>query len=104
MARYLFLLPLLGVRLLQTCLQENLVDEDVRIRGGDGSSVCEGFPCTCVILRMDEGDGESAVCGGILCIMLDGITQDGNCLCRSVFCEEGESVVVECSGIVGSKS
>ena len=97
MARILFLFPLLVAYVLQTCLQENLIHEDVGVCGGDGGGVCEGFPCARVVLRVDEGDGEGVLCVGIRGVTVNGVAQDGDCLRCGVFCEEGEPVVVACA-------
>lgn len=58
---FLFLPVLLVICVLEARLQENLVDEDVRVRGGEGCAVREGAPCARIVLCPDERDGEGRV-------------------------------------------
>ena len=91
----------LVAHIFEARLQKNLAHENVGVCRSDGSTVCEGFPCACVVLCVDEGDGEGTVAVSVLRIPADGITQGGGCLRRIVLCKEDASVVVEGGGIIG---
>ena len=80
-----------------------MVDEDVRVLGGDARGIRPCVPCAPIVFAAELRESEGVHGIGVLWICRERSTQGcgGFIVCACL--EEDESVVIACRGIVGSE-